>query len=105
MSKRSKWCEFDKKTREIIYERDYNKCIFCGGTLFLGIAHVFVSRAHGGKGCIENGVLLCQNCHGMLDNGNNTEKRIEINNFCCDYLYNLYGEIDKKELIYDKWRG
>ena len=46
-----------------------------------------------------------QNAIGYLDNGNNTEKRIEINNYCMNYLYNKYGTIDKKDLIYDKWRG
>lgn len=104
MSKRSKWCEFDKKTREEIYVRDNNRCIYCNGTFGLGIAHVFVSRAHGGKGSKENGVLLCTSCHGALDNGHDTAKRIAINNYCCDYLYNKYGNIDKKNLIYDKWR-
>lgn len=104
MSKRSKWCEFSTKERKEIYKRDNNRCIICNGTFGLGIAHVFASRAHGGKGCKENGVLLCANCHGMLDNGNNTEKRIYINNYCCNYLYKHYGNIDKKELIFDKWR-
>ena len=105
MSKRSKWCEFDKKTRELIYQRDYKRCIYCGGTFGLAIAHIFVNRSHGGKGCKENGVLLCTSCHGLLDNGNNTEKRIKINNYCCDYLHKHYGDIDKKKLIYDKWRN
>ena len=104
MSKRSKWCEFDKKTRELIYERDIKRCIYCGGRFGLSIAHIFVNRSHGGKGCKENGVLLCTSCHGNLDNGNNTEKRIQINNYCMNYLYNKYGTIDKKDLIYDKWR-
>lgn len=104
MSKRRIWCEFDKKTREEIYKRDNYRCIFCNGVFGLGIAHIFVSRAHGGKGCKENGVLLCTICHNALDNGNNTEKRIEINNYCCNYLYQKYGEINKQELIYDKYR-
>lgn len=41
---------------------------------------------------------------GMLDNGNDTSKRIAINNHCMNYLYNIYGNINKNELIYDKWR-
>lgn len=45
-----------------------------------------------------------QNAIGLLDNGNDTQKRIDINNYCCDYLYKHYSNIDKKELIYDKWR-
>lgn len=103
-SERSKFCEFDKKTRKEIYIRDNYRCIYCGGTFGLGIAHVFVSRAHGGKGCKENGVLLCIICHTALDNGNNAEKRLNIDNYCCNYLYSNYGKIDKQKLIYDKWR-
>ena len=30
MSKRSNWCEFDKNTRKLIYERDKKRCIYCG---------------------------------------------------------------------------
>lgn len=26
MSKRSNWCEFDKNTRKLIYERDKKRC-------------------------------------------------------------------------------
>ena len=102
MSKRSKWCEFSEDERRQIYKRDNKRCIICGSTFGLGVAHIFVSRAHGGKGCKENGVLLCVTCHTALDNGNNAEKRIKINNYCCNYLYKYYGEINKIELIYKK---
>lgn len=103
MSKRSNWCEFSKKEREEIYTRDEHRCVKCYSRSYLGIAHIFVSKAHGGKGCRQNGVLLCQECHNALDNGNNTEKRIEIYNYCCDYLYKEYGDIDKQLLIYNKY--
>ena len=105
MSKRSNWCEFDKNTRKLIYERDKKHCIYCGGRFGLAIAHIFVNRSHGGKGCKENGVLLCTKCHNDLDNGNNAKKRQDINQYCMNYLYNLYKDIDRKSLIYDKWRG
>lgn len=104
MSKRSTWCEFNKKERQAIYERDNKRCVLCGSTFGIGIAHIFVSRAHGGKGCKENGVLLCAQCHTCLDNGNNTQRKIRIYNGCCNYLYKHYGEINKNNLIYNKWR-
>lgn len=45
------------------------------------------------------------NAIGYLDNGNNAKKRQEINQYCMNYLYNLYKDIDRKSLIYDKWGG
>lgn len=46
-----------------------------------------------------------QNVIGYLDNGADAVKRKSVNEYCMNYLYNKYGTIDKKELIYDKWRG
>ena len=103
MSKRSEWCEFSPKERAVIYERDNRRCIYCGSTMFLGAAHVFVSRAQGGKGCRENGVLLCSNvCHFILDQGNDDIRRQRIQKYCEDYLHSKYGEIDIESFIYNK---
>lgn len=69
MSKRSQWVDIDKETRKIILKRDNNKCIICGNKKCLTMAHIFLSRAKGGKGCKENIVTLCNNCHlYTLDN-------------------------------------
>lgn len=68
MSKRSQWCEYDKEVRKYIKKRDKDKCIICGTKGGLQIAHIFLSRAQGGKGCKENGVLACVNCHKIIDN-------------------------------------
>ena len=57
MTKRSMWCEFDKDTRKYIKKRDNDRCIICGNKKTLQIMHVFLSRAHGGKGSKENGCL------------------------------------------------
>lgn len=100
--KRKDWCEFSPEERRIIYKRDYNRCIICGSRSFLGVAHIFVSRAKGGKGCKENGVLLCSDrCHSALDQGKDAEKRNSIRTKCENYLNNLY-DIDKESLIYKK---
>ena len=68
MSKRSQWCEYDKETRKYIKKREKDKCYLCETKGGLQIAHIFISRAQGGKGCKENGVLLCVNCHKIIDN-------------------------------------
>ena len=86
MSIRSQWCEFDKETRKYIKKRDNNRCIFCGNNGALQIAHIFLSRSHGGKGCKENGVMLCIKCHQALDNGKDVSLRDQISQFCRAYL-------------------
>ena len=86
MSIRSQWCEFDKETRKYIKKRDNNRCVFCGNNGALQIAHIFLSRAKGGNGCKENGVMLCIKCHQALDNGKDASLRDQINQFCRAYL-------------------
>lgn len=96
MTKRSQWCEFDKETRKIIKERDKGRCIFCGSKGPLQIAHIFLSRAFGGRGCKENGVFLCITCHQILDNPIGGKQRLQkevIENHCRRYL------IEKENII------
>ncbi len=99
--KRKDWCEFSPEERKVIYKRDLERCIICGSRSFLGVAHIFYSRPKGGKGCRENGVLLCQQHHMALDQGKDTELRNKIRTICENYLNNLY-DIDKESLIYKK---
>ena len=89
MSKRSQWCDVSKELRKYIINRD-KQCIICGAKKPLTMAHVFLSRAKGGKGCKENIVALCNNCHYFtLDNPigkANIEKSKKIEQYCKDYL-------------------
>lgn len=103
--KRKDWCEFDKATRECIKERDRNCCIYCKNTNSLQIAHVFISRAQGGKGAKENGVLLCLKCHMILDNyiGIKQKKQAEkIKKYCENYLLKKEN-VDIDKLRYKKY--
>ena len=91
ISARTKWTGIDKETRQYILERDKH-CIICGKTNFLTIAHIFVNRSHGGKGCKENLVCLCADCHyNILDNplgekyNKLSKKYLE---YCKNYLIN-----------------
>lgn len=106
MSKRSNWCEFNKETRKYIKQRDNNRCVVCGRTGALQIMHIFVSRAHGGKGAKENGCLGCVYCHNELDNGSNSKRTKEIQKLCENYLIEKENIKDveklKKELVYHK---
>lgn len=98
MSKRSQWCDVSKELRKYIIERD-TRCIICGIKKPLTMAHIFLSRAKGGKGCKENIVALCTNCHYyILDNAigkSNIEKAKQIEEYCKKYL------IDKENIIYN----
>lgn len=98
MSKRSQWCDVSKELRKYIIDRD-KKCIICGAKKPLTMAHIFLSRAKGGKGCKENIVALCNKCHYyILDNPigkDNIEKSKKIEEYCKNYL------IDKEKIIYN----
>lgn len=94
--KRKDWCEFSRHERELIKERDSCRCVFCGSPYNLQIAHIFISRAHGGKGCKKNGVILCTNCHQELDNYIGSRNRHDlIESYCKNYL------IEKENLTID----
>ena len=98
MSVRSNWCEFDKDTRKYIKKRDQDKCIICGYKGALQIMHIFVSRAKGGKGSKENGVLGCIKCHQILDNPIGKEQNKlsqEYKAYCYQYLFN------KEKIVYN----
>ena len=109
MSVRSNWCEFDKETRKYIKKRDKNECIICHSKGALQIMHIFVSRAKGGKGCKENGVLGCPYCHRIIDNPigiMQQKKSQEYMTYCYQYLFDkehiVYDDNFKKSLIFDK---
>lgn len=97
MSKRSQWCDVSKELRKYIIERD-KECVNCGAKKPLTMAHIFLSRAKGGKGCKENIVALCNKCHYyILDNPigkNNIQKSQEIMAKCYQHLFN------KENIVY-----
>ena len=68
MSKRSLWCDFDKETKKYIKKRDKETCVCCGARGALQAMHIFLSRAHGGHGCKENGAMGCVKCHVPIYN-------------------------------------
>lgn len=94
ISERTKWTSISNETRKYVLERDGNKCIICGTTRMLTLAHVFVNRSHGGKGCKENLVCLCVRHHEIMDNPlgkkeNDLSKK--LNEYCKNYLIKKEG--------------
>lgn len=67
-SKRTQWSEFNKEERKYIKKRDKEECYICKAKGGLQIMHIFVNRAHGGKGERRNGCLGCVRCHTIMDN-------------------------------------
>lgn len=102
MSKRSKACEISQKVKQIVWDRDYHRCIFCEKYVPKTCANAhFIKRSQGGLGIPENIVTLCPECHYEEDFGQNTkvyEKHIE------NYLKSIYGASwNKDKLIYKKY--
>lgn len=88
MSDKKRFVDIDNKTRNYINERDV-RCIICKSNYNLQIAHVFINRSHGGKGCKENLVLLCSRCHQIMDNPlgkKQNELSKEYLKYCKNYL-------------------
>ena len=114
MGKRLNWTNFSDAERKYIKERDENRCIlpYCTSFTQLGIAHVFKSRAKGGKGCRLNGVLLCNEHHGILDNPigeKNFKQSLLIDQYCKDYLIKKENieDLDKMldDITYTKYKA
>lgn len=98
-SRRAKACDITKKVKDIVWERDNQRCIRCGTYRAMPNAH-FIPRSKGGLGVEENIVTLCLDCHEAYDH---TTERKAIGAFIEDYLKGKYPEWDKSKLIYRKW--
>lgn len=99
---RKDWTEYDRETRKYIKKRDNNQCIICGSKNNLQIMHIWLNRSHGGKGCKENGVLGCINCHSILDNPIGIEQNNQSKIFmeiCKNYLIEKEHIIPNEEFI------
>lgn len=102
MSKRSNACAISQKTKEIVWNRDNQRCIVCGKYVPMACANAhFIKRSQGGLGIPENIVTLCPACHYEEDFGKYTklyEFKIQI------YLKSKYGaNWDKSKLVYKKY--
>lgn len=53
-----------KKKKELVYERDQNKCQKCGSVVDLTIDHI-IPRLQGGSNELDNLQLLCRQCNAI----------------------------------------
>lgn len=98
-TKRAKACDISKKVKDIVWERDGQRCIVCGSIYAMPNSH-FIRRSQNGKGIAENIVSMCQSCHRKYDQGS---ERTEMEQFVERYLRSIYPDWDKEKLIYKKW--
>lgn len=98
-SKRAKATDIDAQTRFNVHERDSYRCVICGDTYRIELAHTILSRSKGGLGNERNLVCLCQRCHRIMDS--ESEHGKDIRKRCIQWLEYNYGSIDKEEISYD----
>lgn len=98
MHKRTRACGIPKEVKLIVYERDHERCIFCGAP-GLPEAHV-IPRSHGGLGVPQNIITVCRSCHDKLDNSTNRQQMLDV---AVEYLGSYYPDISQTDVIYQKW--
>ena len=98
-SRRAKACDIPKKVKEIVWERDGQRCIICGSHYAMPNSH-FIRRSQGGLGIEENIVTMCQRCHSMYDQ---YIDRKAMEAFVENYLRSKYPGWDREKLIYRKY--
>ena len=101
--KRKNYTDIPKSVKEIVWERDGHRCIFCHRYVPVECACChFIPRSLGGLGIPENIFTACENDHREQDNGMNTKLYdLKVEN----YLKGIYGaNWNKEKLIYNKWR-
>ena len=98
MHKRTRACGIPKEVKLIVYERDHERCIFCGAP-GLPEAHV-IPRSHGGLGVPQNIITVCRCCHDKLDNSTDRQQMLDV---AVGYLKRYYPDISQTDVIYQKW--
>lgn len=96
--KRTQALAISKAVKDAVFERDLQRCVWCGSSAGLPEAH-FISRAQSGLGIEENVVTLCRPCHDLYDHSG---RRQEIRNFLALYLATCYIGWDESKLVYKK---
>lgn len=100
--KRTKATDIQTDVKEIVWNRDDHKCIFCHIKVpkFNANAH-FIARSAGGLGIEENIFTACDHCHNEQDNGLNTK---EYDKKAEEYLKSKYQNWNKEKLVYRKYK-
>lgn len=98
---RTKRTAIPKSVKHKVYLRDGMRCLMCGRMVREENAccHL-IPRSQGGMGVEKNILTLCHECHRKFDEG---KQREVWGDFFHHYLEEIYGPIDRSEVVYDKW--
>ncbi len=91
-------CDISPKVRREVVERDAGRCIVCGTTQNIQIAH-YISRARLGMGIPQNLACMCVLCHMAYDQGHLHK---EVKQIFSEYLSEHYEDWSEEALIYRK---
>ena len=101
MKKITKATAIKKEVKQIVWERDKHRCIYCGKYVPVECAcSHFIKRSHLGLGIEQNIVTACHNCHYNYDFRDFNK---EMYKYTWNYLTKLYGALDKEKLVYHKY--
>lgn len=99
VNKRTKALDITQKTKQLVWERDNQCCIYCGTPNAMPNSH-YIPRSKGGLGIEQNIVTLCIQCHFNYDQ---TTQREAMKKFIKKYLNEKYENWDEESLIYKRW--
>lgn len=97
-SKRSKATDIPQKVKKAVWNRDGQRCIFCGSPYAMPNAH-YIPRSKGGLGIEQNIVTACAECHFKMDS---TKDRKWYLLQTKKYLERCYPNWNEKDLVYEK---
>lgn len=96
VSKRTKTLAIDRIVRLNVMDRDNHRCIVCGSTKSLTIAH-YINRGKGGVGIEQNLVVLCLQHH--FDTDQSVKRKMYLE-FIKSYLKSKYKDWSEEQLYY-----
>lgn len=100
-SKLAKATSISKEVRQIVWERDRHKCIYCGSYVPVECANShFIKRSQLGLGIEQNIVTACPKCHYKYDFGCNSRSMIK---YTWEYLLSKYEGLKRENLVYHKY--
>lgn len=111
MHKETRATSIPQSVKDIVFKRDGQRCILCGGA---GLPHCHViRRSAGGLGVEQNIVTLCDRCHYAFDEGLDIknvapfgfQSRREIKEYIYTYMKDQYPGWSPDGVTYHKWRG
>lgn len=85
-SKRTKALAIPKRVKEIVWQRDKERCVICGSPYAFPEAH-YIPRSQSGLGIEQNVVTVCRRCHERLDQSTERAQLLAVIKAYLDIFY------------------